>query len=75
MSRTTRRELDELAVVINNQLGTPGDYFVQSGYGAVRLYRDGGAREASPRLQAGQLANWMRAFSAGIEAAQRGGSR
>lgn len=83
MSRTTKAELEVLATVINNRLGlwsrTPDHglvaderaYFVQYAYGQPRLMRDGGAVDVSPRLPAGQLADWMRAFLDGIDAAER----
>jgi hypothetical protein len=67
MSRTTRQELDDLAAMINRRLGAD-DYAIGYAYGSPRLERDGGARDVSPRLPAGQLADWMRAFLAGIDA-------
>lgn len=70
MSRTTRAELEELAALINSRLGG-GDYAIGYAYGSPRLERDGGAVDVSPRLPAGQLADWMRAFLAGIDAMLR----
>jgi hypothetical protein len=67
MARVTRNELDDLAAMVNRRLGAD-DYFIQSAYGSPRLMRDGGSRDVSPRLPAGQLADWMRAFLAGIDA-------
>ena len=46
------------------------DYFVQYAYGRPRLMRQGGSIDVSPRLPAGQLADWMRAFLAGIDASR-----
>lgn len=83
--RTTRKELDQLAMMIDGRLygwvetGHPNgnrpvarDYFVQYAYGQPRLMRKGGSVEVSPRLPAGQLALWMRAFLAGMDASWRG---
>lgn len=69
MTRTTNRELDELAAIINRVLEVD-DYFIQSAYGQPRLVRAGGSVEVSPRLAKGDLAQWMRAFLAGITAGQ-----
>ena len=77
--RTTRKELDQLALMIDGRLygwslidqqrrPLARDYFVQWAYGQPRLMRKGGSVEVSPRLPAGQLALWMRAFLAGMEA-------
>lgn len=74
MTRTTRAELDQLAVVINRTLdivphinaGKDTAYYVQGAYGRVRLVKDNGSVEVSPSLTTGELARWMRAFHAGI---------
>ena len=80
MTRTTRRELDALATIINGRLGLPLEptwepddrsFAVTWAYGQPRLYRDGGSVEVSPRLPSGQLAMWMRAFIAGIDEKER----
>jgi hypothetical protein len=67
---TTRHELEQLAKTINIALGLEVDpdkqYFVQWAYGQPRLMRAGGSVEVSPRLPSGQLAQWMRAFYAGV---------
>lgn len=79
--RTTRADLDGLCNIINHALlcepGTPCTaldpdraYTVEYAYGRPRLYRDRGSVEVSPRLPAGELAQWMRAFIAGIDAAR-----
>lgn len=64
--RTTRRELEQLAKTINIALAQKDEYFVQWAYGQPRLMRAGGSVEVSPRLPSGQLAQWMRAFYAGV---------
>jgi len=64
--RTTRRELEQLAQTINIALAQKDEYFVQWAYGQPRLMRAGGSVEVSPRLPSGQLAQWMRAFYAGV---------
>ena len=66
--RTTRADLQEIVDVINRRTG--GDYEISVAYGQPRLVRDGGAREVSPRLAAGQLADWMRAFLDGFDVGQ-----
>ena len=77
--RTTRRELDELANIINHALlCAPGvrcvdldperAYRIEYAYGRPRLVRNGGSVDVSPRLPAGELAQWMRAYIGGIEA-------
>jgi hypothetical protein len=71
MSRTTYAELKQIVRVINNMLDTD-QYDLSFANSGVRLVRDGGAREVSPRLSSGELAQWMRAFIAGIEAGQLG---
>jgi hypothetical protein len=75
VNRTTAADLDELARIINRALGLtdrPDDaYDVEYAYGRPRLYRAGGSREVSPRLSTGELAEWMRAYIDGIDAARR----
>lgn len=66
MTRTTRADLDELARVISQ--ATAQEHAIQYAYGQPRLYRAGGSVEVSPRLPAGQMALWMRAFVAGLTA-------
>lgn len=69
--RTKRSDLDQLARMIDLALETPsGTHFVQYAYGSPRLHRDGGAVDVSPRLPAGALADWMRAYLHGIYAAR-----
>lgn len=79
MARTTRADLDLLVARINHALlCKPGvrcvdldpavAYRVEYAYGRPRLMRAGGSVDVSPRLPAGQLADWMRAFIAGIDA-------
>lgn len=69
MTRTTRAELDWLVRRIN-ALDPGRDYAVQYAYGRPRLMRDEGSVDVSPRLPAGELARWMQAYIAGIEAAR-----
>ena len=67
--RTTKADLGRLAFLINNAVGEvhkENGYFVQWAYGRPRLMRAGGSVDVSPRLPSGQLADWMRAFHAGI---------
>lgn len=79
MSRVSKAELDSLVNVLNRRLGRPmvtgrvGNLFLQSAYGnGPRLYEqlDIGVREASPRLQAGKMAEYLRAMLTGIELAE-----
>jgi len=73
-TRTTRAELEQLARLINQTLGIvphidpekSESYWVQGAYGRNRLVRNNGSVEVSPSLPAGELAQWMRAFHAGI---------
>jgi hypothetical protein len=69
-TRTTRAQLDELAEIINRRLDLAGDraYTVEYAYGRPRLERAGGSVDVSPRLPAGELAQWMRAFMGGMDA-------
>jgi hypothetical protein len=69
-NRTTQGELEQIVGVINTMLGVE-DYELDRSNGGTRLVRDGGAREVSPRLPAGELAQWMRAFIKGIDAADQ----
>ena len=79
MGRTTRADLDGLANIINHALlcepGTPCErldpaqaYTVAYAYGRPRLERANGSVDVSPRLPRGELAQWMRAYIAGIGA-------
>ena len=69
MGRTTKAELDQLTQIINSTVGTDGfEYSLENSYGQNRLIRNGGSVSVSPRLPAGQLAEWMRAFLAGSSA-------
>lgn len=72
---TTRAELDQLAVIVNNALGAEAlddNYYIQGAYGRVRLVRAEGSVEVSPSLTKGELAMWIHAFLDGIFAATRG---
>lgn len=72
MNRTPRAELDELAALIDGALDLPpGTHFVERGAGGYRLFTRGGAKEVSPRLPAGAVADWMRAYLEGIETTRR----
>lgn len=69
--RTTIDQLRNLAVSIDHALDLPrGTHEINRAYGQPRLLRDGGSVEVSPRLPAGQLELWMRAYLAGIWKAQ-----
>lgn len=69
--RTKRSDLDELVGIINRYLASGDEHFIQYAYGQPRLFRAGGSIEVSPRLSAGELAQWMRAFIKGIDAADQ----
>jgi hypothetical protein len=45
-------------------------YTIEYAYGRPRLMRAHGSVDVSPRLSTGELAQWMRAFVAGIDAAR-----
>jgi hypothetical protein len=67
--RTTRADLDGLAAMIDKALDLPpGTHSVDYAYGRPRLTRNGGSVDVSPRLSTGPLADWMRAYFAGITA-------
>jgi hypothetical protein len=67
---TTRKELEHLAEMIDRRLSLPeGTHDVEYAYGRPRLVSNGGSKDVSPRLPAGQLEDWMRAYLGGIEAA------
>lgn len=77
--RTSRRDLEQLANIITHGLecrpgvpctSLPGEreYRVEYAYGRPRLERADGSVDVSPRLPAGELAMWMRAFIAGMDA-------
>lgn len=69
MARTTIRELALLARSIDDALGLPeGTHDLDIAYGSPRLVCNGGSHDVSPRLPAGQLLDWMRAYKAGIYA-------
>ena len=68
-NRTTNAELNQLVRIINSNVGTyPNDYSLDNAYGSNKLVRKAGSVSVSPRLPAGQLAEWMRAFLAGTSA-------
>jgi hypothetical protein len=70
--RTSREELQQMVVVLNNNLPRKGkQYELEYTYGAPRLVlvetvSPYGARNISPRLPAGQLKLWLSAFIDGI---------
>ena len=72
VTRTTRAELDTLAAIIDNRLHVPdGTHQIGYAYGRPRLERNGGSVDVSPRLPTGELAQGMRAYLAGMDAAER----
>jgi hypothetical protein len=80
VTRTTRAELEQLAAIITHALecqpdaactGTANVYAIEYAYGRPRLVRAGGSVDVSPRLPAGELATWCRAFLDGIDAERR----
>jgi hypothetical protein len=68
--RVTADELDHLAEWLNMILERPADeaYEIEWAYGRLRLVRNRGSVDVSPRLPKGQLAVWIRAYIAGIGA-------
>lgn len=68
---TPRAELDGLAEMISRAVGEP--HAIGYAYGRPRLERAGGSVDVSPRLPAGELARWMRAFLAGVDAGRSAG--
>jgi len=69
MTQTTRADLDQLARMIDLALSLPpGSHAIEYAYGSPRLVRDGGSVDVSPRLPAGELARWIRAYHAGAVA-------
>lgn len=75
MTRTTRADLGSMANAIDDALDLPrGTHYVQYAYGEPRLLKDdaeGGAEDVSPRLPAGRLMDWMRAYKSGIYLGRR----
>lgn len=76
MARTTRKHLETLVKRVTEKTGGP--HVIDSAYGAHRLNRivdmDSRAEtHVSPRLPAGQLADWMRAYLQGLSDAERFG--
>jgi hypothetical protein len=70
MARVKQSELEHLAEMINTRLGIvdpDAKYEIHRAYGSPRLERELGSVDVSPRLPAGQLADWMRAYLAGID--------
>jgi hypothetical protein len=69
-TRTTRATLDELAGIINRRLYLiPSEAVeIEYAYGSPRLVRKGRSVDVSPRLPAGELAQWMRAYIEGMDA-------
>ncbi len=74
MTRTSMAQLDGLAEMIDNALGLEcGTHRIDRAYGRPRLVRSGGSVDVSPRLAAGELASWMRAYHVGIIAGVQAG--
>ena len=67
MTRTTLRELDQLAAMIERATAVP--VTVGHAYGQPRLESADGSRDLSPRLPTGQLADYMRGILRGIDLA------
>ena len=63
MQRTTMAELDALARIASRQDGQT--YSIEYAYGSPRMTRANGSVDVSPRLPAGQLASWIRAYISG----------
>lgn len=68
-TRTTHQELRDLAAMASRATGE--EYTVEWAYGRPRLYRAGGSIEVSPRLSTGDMAEWLYAFLAGIDAGKK----
>ena len=73
MRRTTEKDLERLATIINNLLGTDEKtaYTVGYAYGQPELVADRESRNVIPRCSRPALAARMRSFIEGIEAARR----
>ena len=75
--RTTKSELEQMVVILNNRLPRRNkEYRLEYAYGAPRLILEDtvaphGARDISPRLPGGQLKLWLSAFLDGIEEGRR----
>lgn len=71
--RTTKRELDRLAEMLNRRTGR--DFEIEYAYGSPRLVVNRGSTDVSPRLTAGQLEQWIWAFMKGMDECGRRGRR
>lgn len=71
MSRTTRADLDSLVRSINHRLELTDDeareYTLDYQYATPMLVRARQSVSVSPRLRTGLMADWMRAFIAGMD--------
>jgi hypothetical protein len=68
MARKTRRDLVQVAAVINNQLKLAGDdrrVTIEWAYGQPRACF-GDCTDLSPRLATGALYDWLCAFEGGL---------
>lgn len=66
MERTKRVELDALAGLIAAAIEDPS-VCIEYAYGSPRVSSRRGSVDLSPRLTAGELARWMRAYLQGID--------
>ena len=69
-TRTTKADLQQYVNVINRLTDNRCDFSISRAYGKPRLYRSAESVEVSPRLPAGQLADWMHAYINGINFAR-----
>lgn len=70
----TRQYLRDNVAIVNRRLeASPagrryGPLTIEWAYGRPRVYRDGGAREVSPRLATGEMDTWLAGFEAALDA-------
>jgi len=69
--RVTKDELLGLAASLNEMTRRKHGFEIQWAYGQPRLVAYNGSEEISPRLSAGDLAQWIRAYARGYSDAQR----
>ena len=73
MARTTDQQLEELCDQLNKGTSQRYDFSIGHAYGGVRLERNAGSVDVSPRLTKGELHEWLLAFIAGLDYATEPG--
>jgi len=66
MERTTRTDLRQMVVVLNNL--TLGEYNIGWAYGRPRVCKDNDSVNVSPRLPMGEMKTWLYAYMDGYRA-------